>query len=95
MMSESYSEDDYKKRQDAVKKALEQISKSTGSKAAKKAVTEKDDSKEVTCCLIYQLVDESIDLYKSGEMDFKEMVEDLHKALMAIKEKPEADEESD
>ena len=78
---------DFQKRQEAIKKKLNSAAKDSGSAILKKqAKRENRDRPEVqdNCRMVRMLVDEGIQMYESGDMDFPAFVEDLHKSLMAI-----------
>jgi hypothetical protein len=74
----------YQKRMKAMQAALEKISEKTNSKAAKAAVVERTGERKLVCDVVHELVDESLEMYENGEMDFEEMVKDLVKALESI-----------
>ena len=81
-MEESYEE---------VNKAMKDMAVKASKKGgeALKAIAskeEKRDDKEdsARCRLAYRVFDESMDMYKEGEMSFSEMIEDLNRSLKAI-----------
>lgn len=95
------SQDDYENMQKAVSDHLQKAAEKSDSKAlaeaAKEADYEDDPEREELCTVVRRLVDESLDMYEDGEMSFKEMVDDLTKALQAVEayeeEETPADEE--
>lgn len=85
MYLEETSEEDYKKQQEAVKKAIK--SNSGKSKTLGSMAKEMKDDPEVKkrCRLVNMIVNEAIEMYQEGDMDYMEMVEDINKSLKAVK----------
>lgn len=91
--------DDYKKRQEAIKRKLAAAAKSSDSEILKQQAKKEKrrDTPEVqdNCQMARMLVDEGLEMYKSGDMTFEEFAADLHKSIMAIagKKSDETEEE--
>lgn len=88
MDAEMYFEDD---KHEAVQKAMRDMAKEGAKKGGKalKAVSSQEDKRSdikqaARCKLAYQVFNESLDMYKDGEMTFSEMIEDLSRSLKAI-----------
>ena len=82
--------DDYKKQQEAIKNKISEAAKKTDSEILKsKKKEENKDSPEMkqNCEMARMLLSEGLEMYQSGDMSFEEMVDDLHKAMMAISDK--------
>lgn len=88
MLDEICSEGSYAERQKAIKSALASAAKKSGSKVLGQIVKEQKnrDDKEVSkrCEMSRMVFNESMDMYREGEMTFSEAVEDLYKALKQI-----------
>ena len=88
MYPESSVDNGYKKQEEAFAKALSKASKKSGSELLKKVSVEvekrNDQESKDRCRMAYMVFDEALDEYKEGEMEWKEVVEDLHKALKSI-----------
>ena len=81
------SEDNYKKREQEVKSKIKEIgSKSKVLKSMSEEVKLNDDPIiKRNRRLVDMIVRESLEMYEEGEMNYKEMVEDIYKSLKAIK----------
>jgi len=66
--------------QKAAKKSTSEILKMK----AKSIKRESDPETENKCKMVHMLVDEGLEMYESGDMEFKEMIDDLYEALKAI-----------
>ena len=90
--------DNFKKRQEAIKKKLNEAAKSSGSEILKKqAKRESRERPEIqdNCQMARMLLNEGLQMYESGDMTFPEFVADLHKSLMALSGGKESDEEDE
>ncbi len=76
--------DEYEQRQSAIKAALTKLSKKTDSKAAKAAAMEQTEEKKMVCSLVYELVEESLEMFANGDMTLAEMTKDLTSALKGL-----------
>lgn len=80
--------DNYEKIAKKTSEKLQKIAKTSGSVVLKDIAKEKeyknDEERKINCRLADMVFHESMEMYREGEMDFKEMVEDLYKALKAI-----------
>lgn len=80
----------YKKKphSEALAKVAGDLAKSTKSKSAERISNREMDSKKKkhVCKLAYMLLDESLDMYKSGEMSLDEAMEDFRQAAKGIDE---------
>lgn len=91
-MLHSYSDvpegpEDYKKRQEAIKKKIVGAAKGTDAKILSNVGKEADrDKAEVhdNCQMLRMLFDEGIEMYQEGDMELSAMVEDLYKSLKAL-----------
>lgn len=85
------SENDYKKQQEAIRSRVQAAAKGSDSQVlkSKAKVMEAKADKMISenCQLARMLFDESMDMYRCGDMTFSEMVDDLTKALKAIDNK--------
>lgn len=99
MHAEIAGPDDYKKRQEAIKRKLKSAAESSGSEILKSQSKKENrkDTPEVqdNCQMARMLVDEGLEMYKSGDMSFSEFVEDLHKSLMAVSGRKGAKDDED
>lgn len=78
---------EFQKRQEAIRKKLNQAAKGSDSEILQKqAKRENRERPEVqdNVRMVRMLVDEGIQMYESGDMSLSELVEDLHKSLMAV-----------
>lgn len=80
--------DDYEKMENEMDDSFKNAAKNTDSKILKEYVDEmgrKDDPEiQRICRMIHMLVDEGLEMYREGDIDLDEMIEDLYKALKAI-----------
>lgn len=87
-MEEVESMGEYEKQEKALKEKLKKIGKGSGSKILKNiSVEEKmrdDKEAQMRCRIIRKVVDEALDMYREGEMNFESMKEDIKKALDAV-----------
>lgn len=83
-MMETESMSDYDKQQEALKKEIAKIAKRSKSTVATQLSKRQDDDIKEHCRIAYMLMDETIDMYKSGDTDWSELVDELTKALKAI-----------
>lgn len=76
----------WKKRQEAVTKAISTVAKKSGSSIAEGIAKRKeaDESNDVNCAVISQLCYEAQDQLRSGKMSLKEVVTELSDALLAM-----------
>lgn len=76
------------KQEEAFRNALAKAAKKSDSKVLKDLAKEEegknDKDKQMKCRLACKVFDESMDMYKEGEMTFKEAIDDLYNALKAI-----------
>jgi uncharacterized protein (UPF0216 family) len=86
MYLESSEPEDYKKRDEAIKKKIKEVgSKSKTLKSMSKEVKRiEDPTVKRNSGLVHMIVEESLEMYKEGDMDYKEMVEDIYKSLKAV-----------
>lgn len=68
------------KIQKAAKKSSSEILKMK----AKSIRRESEPETENKCKMVHMLVHEGLEMYESGDMEFKEMIDDLYEALKAI-----------
>lgn len=76
------------KQDEAFRAALVKAAKKSDSKVlqdlAKEEDGKNDKEKQMKCRLACKVFDESMDMYREGEMTFKEAIDDLYNALKAI-----------
>ncbi|MFA6171978.1 MAG: hypothetical protein WCW77_00545 [Patescibacteria group bacterium] len=93
------SESEYKKQQEAVKNRIMSAAKKSDSQVLKsraKVMEAKTDKMiKENCRLAEMLFMESIEMYENGDMTFKEMIDDLTKALKAVESKFETSEKKE
>jgi len=77
------SELTFDKQEKAIREAITDTARESGSKAAKRAAKENDKGMQNRRRIAYQIFDESMDLFMEG-MDMDEVADDLAKALKAI-----------
>lgn len=83
-MKDIAGEDEYKAREEAMKKIMAKVDTKIG-KEVKSGLSKKDDKESKTKCdLAYRIFHEGMEMYEEGDMSFKEFVEDLNKTLLAI-----------
>ena len=92
--------DDYEKIEEKADKVLEYTAKSSENsllkKVARKAVYEMSEDEQVHCRLAQRVFDEAMDMYRSGEITWKEFIKDISETLSAIGEETgKIDEEGD
>ena len=78
---------DYEKQEEAIKQRLDKATKSSDSEIlGKRAEKEKRDTPKINqnIQMARMLLDEGLEMYKAGEMNFKEFADDLHKSLLAV-----------
>lgn len=84
----STSESDYQKQEKAIKTKLNSAAKGSDSEilkdVAKEVDRENDDDINQNCRMVNKLVNEGLDMYREGDMEFADMIDDLCKALKAI-----------
>lgn len=81
------SENKYEATQKVMKDMAVKGAKKGGKalKAVSSQEEKRTDIKQAARCrLAYQVFNESLDMYKDGEMSFSEMIEDLSRSLKAI-----------
>lgn len=75
-------------QQKEIEKQLKDLKKKSGSKIVKAKLQEEkqynDKERQRKCKLARIVVNEGLDMYREGEMEFKEMIEDIYKTLQAI-----------
>ena len=80
--------DDMEKQMKAISSKVQKAAKKSDSKIlkshAKGMEMEENPEVENRCKMVKMLVNEGLEMYECGEMDFESMVEDLYKALKAI-----------
>lgn len=76
------------KQMKAISSKLQKVAKKSDSKIlqsqAKGMEMEDNPETESRCRMVKMLVDEGLDMYECGEMEFEAMIEDLYKALKVI-----------
>lgn len=87
-MPHAYPMDDYKKQQEAVARLAASVSKKSGSQVMSNVAKKmhKDDSPETSLKidLARRVFDESMDMFRSGDMDFMGAMNDMMKAMKGI-----------
>jgi len=80
------SESEYEKREREAKEKIKKLgSKSKVLKEMSDEIKLKDDPDfKMKCKLADMIFRESMDMYREGDLTFKEMIEDLYKSLKAI-----------
>ena len=79
-------EDEYKEYRKDMLKQLKTVEKEAGTKLSKRVVKSEDRSDSKRCEIARMIFREGIEMYESGDMSWEDMVEDLSKTLLAIKE---------
>lgn len=80
-------ENDYKKRQEAIKRKLSEAAKKGDGEILKEVAKEESRDKPAihdNCQMLDRLMHEGIEMYRDGEMTLKEMVDDLKLSLDAL-----------
>lgn len=81
-------DDDMEEMMNNVSSKIQKAAKKSDSEILKTKANEmmKKDDPEIMnkCRMVRMLVDEGLDMYECGDMEFKDMVEDLYKALKVI-----------
>lgn len=77
------SDKEYEKRKEEMRKKIGSV-KGAIAKKVKADLAAPDKDKKMICDLTYKVFHEGMELYESGELTFKEFVEDLNKTLLAI-----------
>ena len=97
--STSKWEQENKRKQEAIKKRLAGVAKSSGSDIAKSLSKQRQNSSDKSigenCELISMLCYEAQDQLRSGKMTLKEVVSDLCEALEAITDSKTEDDEDE
>lgn len=75
---------DYEKEQKEMGDALNAVATTSKSKVAKAAARTTDNATEKVCRIVRMLVDEALDMYESGTMEYMDMVNDLTDALKSV-----------
>lgn len=79
--------DDYKKRQEAIKRKLSEAAGKSDSKILDQTNREEQRDKPTiqdNCQMVHRLVSEGLEMYREGDMTLKEFVEDLNLSLKAL-----------
>lgn len=88
MYPEPAGPDEYKKRQEAIKKAIGAAAKKAPTQILKSQMKEMDtEAKKETmmkCEMTRMVFHEGLEMFESGDMTYPEFVEDLSKSLKAI-----------
>jgi len=86
-MSEPMGEAEWQKQERMAKEKIKKIEgQSKVLKEMSKGIKHKENPKyEMNCKLARMVFEESMSMYREGEMTFDEMTEDLYKSLKAIK----------
>lgn len=88
MYAEPAGPDEYKKRQEAIKKAIGEAAKKSPTQILKSQMKEMDTEakKEVQmkCEMTRMVFHEGLEMYEDGDMTYQEFVSDLSKSLQAI-----------
>lgn len=71
------------------------VSKTAKTKVSKSIVKGMENAMSERCRLGYMVFDESLDLYKSGQMKWEEMVKELSDTLLSIPDEKMEDEEEE
>ena len=77
---------DFDSQRKALEASMEKIAKKSKSKTAKNVVSRSSGNKELPR-IVHKLVDETLDMYLTGDEPWSELVKDLSKALMVIETK--------
>jgi hypothetical protein len=76
------------RQEEAFRSALVKAAKKSESKVLKDLAKEEegknDKEKQMKCRLACKVFDESMEMYREGEMTYKEAIDDLYNALKAI-----------
>lgn len=87
-MLEFSNNEEFKKKQEEINKALKIASKKTDSKlldeVVKEQTLEADPDIQKKCSMAHMLFDEMLCQFEEGYMSFKDAVDDLYKALKQI-----------
>lgn len=79
--------DDYKKREEAIRRRLSSAAKSSDSEIlknqAKKENRDRPEIQDMTR-MAHMLLEEGLEMFRSGDMTFGEMADDLHRAMTAL-----------
>lgn len=77
---------DYDRQRKAVEDGLKKAAKGSDSKILKSEAREVTMRAELDehCSMVRRLMDEGLEMYRDGDFTFKEMVDDLYKALKAV-----------
>lgn len=76
--------EDYKAREEAMKKMMAKVDTKIGKEVKSDLSKKEDKDSDTKCDLAYRIFHEGMEMYKEGEMTFKEFTEDLNKTLLAI-----------
>mgnify|MGYP001569092805 CR=1 FL=1 len=76
---------DYEKQQAALKKKIGGM-KGKGGMSMQRMVKKEGGKDQMMQKrdMLHKLVDEGMDMHATGDMDFKQMTDDLHKSMMAM-----------
>lgn len=79
--------DEWKKRQEAIKRKLAAAAGKSDAKILD--ATNQEEQRDMptiqdNCQMVRRLVDEGLEMYREGDMELAEMVEDLHLSLKAL-----------
>lgn len=78
-------DNNYKEQKAAMSKKMAGVKGKIATEVKKDLAEKKDDkSKQIQCDLAYRVFHEGMEMYKDGEMSFKEFADDLHQTLLAI-----------
>ena len=93
---------DWEKQRERAQEAIKKASEKTDNKVLKSIVEkdeyEEDPKRRENCDIAREIFEESMSLYREGDLSFKEMIEDLKEALDEIEvddEEKDYDEDED
>lgn len=75
---------DYAKQRKKLLEDLRKVAKKSGTDIASRLVKGRERSENNVCEMARMVFREALDSYEDGEMEWKEMVDDLSKTLLAI-----------
>lgn len=99
MYGEISGPEDWKKRQAAIKRALEDANKRDSTKILAQETKEMDlDAKkelQMNCEMAERVFHEGMEMYRDGDFTFSEFVEDLYRTLKAIQGSSKKEKDDD
>jgi hypothetical protein len=88
MISEIAGPDEYKKRQESIKKAIGEAVKKSPTQILKSQMkgmdTEAKKETQMKCEMSRMVFNEGLDMFEKGDMTYAEFVDDLSRSLKAI-----------